>query len=48
MGYELKCGIQLNASYKIGLTDALKAEKETAIMLPNTICIGVGYRFGKK
>ena len=44
-GYELKCGLQFNASYKIGLMNALDSWEGK--MLPSTISLGVAYRFGK-
>jgi hypothetical protein len=44
-GYEFKCGLQFNATYKLGITDALDATKDTGTMLPNTFCIGIGYKF---
>jgi len=45
LGYELNCGLQVNAGYKIGLIDALDAGRDNASMLPNTISLGLGYRF---
>jgi len=45
LGYELNCGLQINAGYKIGLIDALDAGKDNATMLPSTISLGLGYRF---
>ena len=45
VGYEFGCGIQINAGYKIGFIDALDAGKDDATMLPQTISLGIGYRF---
>lgn len=47
LGYELKCGLQVNASYKIGILDQLSADKSDASMRSNQISLGVAYRFGK-
>lgn len=47
LGYELKCGLQFNASYKLGVLDQLDANKKNASMLPSRISLGVAYRFGK-
>ncbi|HBG41588.1 MAG TPA: hypothetical protein DDZ96_09235 [Porphyromonadaceae bacterium] len=45
IGYEFEAGIQINAGYKIGVIDALNAGKDDATMLPQTISLGLGYRF---
>lgn len=45
-GYEMKCGLQITASYKLGLMDRLNANKDNATLLPSTICLSIGYRFG--
>jgi len=47
LGYELGCGLQINASYKIGILDQLDASKDKTSMLPSRISLGVAYRFGK-
>lgn len=47
VGYELKCGLQINASCKYGIMNMLDANKENAAMRPGTISLGVAYRFGK-
>ena len=44
IGYELSNGLQFNASYKIG-ANALDAGKDDSKMLPQTISLGLGYRF---
>ena len=45
LGYEFSCGLQVNAGYKVGLIDALDAGHDNATMLPNTLSLGLGYRF---
>lgn len=45
IGYEFPCKLQINASYKIGITNALDAEKDNHKMRPQTISLGIGYRF---
>lgn len=45
VGYEFVNGLQINAGYKIGVIDALDAGKDNATMLPQTVSLGLGYRF---
>lgn len=45
VGYEFSNRIQINASYKIGIIDALDKGKDDATMLPQKISLGIGYRF---
>ncbi len=45
LGYEFYNGIQINAGYKIGVIDAMDAGRDNASMLPETISLGLGYRF---
>jgi len=45
LGYEFVNKISINAGYKIGFIDALNAGKENATMLPQTISLGLSYRF---
>jgi hypothetical protein len=46
VGYELSNGIQINAGYKIGFINAIhKDVAGDAVMLPQTISLGVGFRF---
>jgi len=45
IGYEFANGIQLNSSYKIGMTDILDANSNSVSLQPNTISLGIGYRF---
>lgn len=47
LGYEFKCGLQINTSYKVGVMNQLDAGKSDASMLPSTVSVGVAYRFGK-
>jgi len=44
IGYELSNGLQFNASYRIG-ANALDAGKDDSKMMPQTVSLGVGYRF---
>ena len=44
IGYELPNGLQFNASYRIG-ANALDRGKDDSKMLPQTISLGLGYRF---
>ena len=44
IGYELPNRLQFNVSYRIG-ANALDAGKDDSKMLPQTISLGVGYRF---
>ncbi|MFT3738690.1 MAG: porin family protein [Breznakibacter sp.] len=45
VGYELKCGLQMNAGYKLGLMNVLDDTKYVSEMRPGTLTLGVGYRF---
>ncbi len=45
IGYEFANKIQINASYKLGFIDILDAAKDQSSMFPQTINVGVGYRF---
>ena len=45
LGYEFDNGIQINAGYKLGVLNAMDAGRDNASMLPQTISLGVGYRF---
>ena len=44
MGYELPNGLQFNISYKIGV-NALDSGKDDSKVLPQTISLGLGYKF---
>jgi hypothetical protein len=45
LGYEFGNGILLNAGYKIGFINALDKQKKEAKMRPQSISLGLGYRF---
>ncbi len=45
LGYEFNSGFQINGGYKIGFIDALNANKNNATMLPQTVSLGLGFRF---
>ena len=44
-GYEFGNGIQINAGYKIGVLNAMDAGRDNASMFPQTVSLGLGYRF---
>jgi hypothetical protein len=45
LGYEFSSRLQITATYKIGFIDALNAGKDNATLLPQTVSLGLGYRF---
>lgn len=45
VGYEFSNRLQINAGYKIGVLDVMDAGRKDASMLPQTINLGLGYRF---
>lgn len=47
LGYEFPTGIQINAGYKVSVTNIIDANSSKATLLPSTLTLGVGYRFGK-
>lgn len=47
IGYEFLSGIQLNATYKVSVTNLLDANSNSIKMYPQAVSIGVAYRFGK-
>jgi len=47
VGYEFGSRLQIIGSWKIGVINALNANKDNASMLNNTFSLGLGYRFGK-
>jgi hypothetical protein len=47
LGYEFGNRLQIVGSWKIGVINALNANKDNASMLNNTFSLGLGYRFGK-
>ena len=48
VGYEFPCGLQINTSYKISVSNLLDVEDNSYALRPQTFSIGVAYRFGKK
>jgi outer membrane protein W len=44
IGYEWSSGLQFNAGYKVG-ANVLDANKDDFEMLPQSVSIGIGYRF---
>lgn len=46
LGYEWKCGLQVNASCKVGILDQFDAWKAKATILPYRIGLGAAWRFG--
>lgn len=46
-GYEFPCGLQINASYKISVSDLLDANGSSSSLYPQLFSIGLGWRFGK-
>ncbi|MCL1932373.1 MAG: PorT family protein [Candidatus Azobacteroides sp.] len=47
LGYEFQCGFQINAGYKISITNVLDPNSSSFSMFPNTLSFGIGYRLGK-
>ncbi len=45
IGYEFKNGFMINAGYQMGLIDNLDASKDYATMRPQTVSLGVGFKF---
>ncbi|MCC8034566.1 MAG: PorT family protein [Rikenellaceae bacterium] len=45
VGYEFCNRIAVNAGYRIGFIDALNAAKDDATMLPQSVSLGLAYRF---
>lgn len=46
-GYEFPCGLQLNTSYKISVSDLLDAKSGSSSLYPQLFSIGFGWKFGK-
>ena len=47
VGYEFPCGLQINASYKISLSNLLDVDDNRYALRPQTLSLGIAYRFGK-
>ncbi|WP_300704490.1 outer membrane beta-barrel protein [Bacteroides sp.] len=45
IGYEFNFGLQINATYKLGITNSLDSMKDDAKMNSQTVSLGIGYRF---
>lgn len=45
VGYEFSNRVGINAGYQIGFIDALDTGKDDATMLPQTVSLGLSYRF---
>ncbi len=48
VGYEFRCGLQLNVSYKISVSNLLDTQNSDYAFRPQTLAVGVAYRFGKE
>jgi opacity protein-like surface antigen len=46
-GYEFASGLQMNIGYKVSITNVLDANSASFSMFPQTISLGIGYRFGQ-
>lgn len=47
-GYEFRCGLQLNVSFRASVTNLIDSNSSEVKMYPIIIGAGVAYRFGKK
>lgn len=47
VGYEFASGLQVNASYKLSVTNVTDANSGEAKLRPQTVALGLAYRFGK-
>lgn len=47
VGYEFRVGLQVCASYKLGLLDALDAQRNTTTLRPSIISLGIAYTLSK-
>lgn len=45
IGYEFNFGLQVNASYRLGLINSLDSKKDDAKMNSQVVSFGIGYRF---
>jgi outer membrane protein W len=45
VGYEFASGLQVNAGYKRGFLNALDKDRGNVKMFPQTVSVGLGYRF---
>lgn len=47
LGYEFASGLQLNAAYKVSMTDVADANSGAAELRPQSFSFGIAYRWGK-
>lgn len=47
LGYEFASGLQLNAAYKVSMTDVADANSGVAELRPQSFSFGIAYRWGK-
>lgn len=47
IGYEFASGLQINATYKMSVTNLIDANSSTVKMRPQAFGFGIAYRFGK-
>lgn len=47
-GYEFPCGLQVNASYKASISSIIDPNSSHVKMHPQTVSIGLAWRFGKQ
>lgn len=47
LGYEFASGLQITASYKASVTNIIDVNSSKAKMYPQTVSLGIAYRFGK-
>lgn len=48
LGVELPCGVQIQVGYRVDVVNVLDANRSLLTLLPHSVSIGVGYRFGQK
>lgn len=46
-GYELPCGLQINAEYRHSVSNVIDSNSSEVKMRPQVITLGLAYRFGK-
>lgn len=47
LGYEFLCGLQLNATYQVSVSNLIDVNSGNVKMYPQTFSVGVAYRFRK-
>ena len=47
VGYEFVSGLQINATYKVSVTNQLDANSSEVKIHPHVASLGIAYRFGK-